>query len=251
MELNVTKSPLKDMTQEQFRDWLLPIVQHSLFVDRERLSALLMADAERESLTEAFRDFWEGYYYDIAFELDCYEECLLSILDSCETYLPLKHRVAIVESERKASPMGREVRRMGSYLSTDSVPRIKVSELPDQVIHEFLHKLVTFEFFAAHEQVVKLLDAISIDVAKLSLHETTDAEDVRLREAFYEFFVCHLELEQFLEDYAYDPDEELEMCPEVVEELEQSIADHESGKNKGRPLQEVAKEFGVTLKCTR
>ena len=67
---------------------------------------------------------------------------------------------------------------------------------------------------------------------------------------FTNFFVCHLELEQFLEDYAYDPDEGLEIRPEVAEELEQSITDHESGEIKGRPLQEVAKEFGVPLKCT-
>jgi hypothetical protein len=104
------------------------------------------------------------------------------------------------------------------------------------------------EFFDAHERVIKLLGITWTGTAKPSVHETTDAEDKHLREVFYEFFVCHLELEQFLEDYEYDPDEELEVCPEVAEELEQSIADHESGKVKGRPLQEVAKELGVTLK---
>ncbi|MCY4554548.1 MAG: hypothetical protein OXC79_12835 [Candidatus Poribacteria bacterium] len=38
--------------------------------------------------------------------------------------------------------------------------------------------------------------------------------------------MCHLEFEQFLEDYEYDPDEGLEIRPEVAEELEQSIADY-------------------------
>ena len=139
MELNMEKVLLKDMTDKQFREWLLPIVEHTLFVYRERILELLTIDADRDTLTEAFREFFEAYYYDVAFELDRYEKCLLSVLDSCDTY--------------------------------------------------------------------------------------------------YEFFVCHLELEQFLEDYEYDPDEGLETRPEVVEELEQSITHHETGEIKGRPLQ--------------
>ncbi len=250
MRPNIAKGPLKDMTPEQFRNWLLPIAKHALFVDREQLLALLMADTDRDTLTEAFRRFFEGYYYDVASELDYYEKHLLSILNSYDTYVSLKHRVAIIESERKATPMGREVRRMGAYLSTDSVPRIKVSELSDQVFREFLHTLVMSKFFEAHERVAKLLGITWTGTAKPLVHETTDAKDRHLREVFYEFFVCHLELEQFLENYEYDPDGELEVCSEVAEELEQSITDHESGKVKGRPLQEVAKEFGVTLKCT-
>ena len=239
MKLNMEKVPLKDMTYRQLRKWLLPIVEHTLFVYRERILELLTVDMDRDILTEAFREFFEAYYYDVAFELDRYEKCLLSVLDSCDTYASLKHRVVTVESKRKASPMGREVRRMGAYLSSDSVPRIKISALSNDVFREFLHTLVGSEFFAAHGQVVKLLSIGG-----------TDAEDIPLREAIYEFFVCHLELEQFLEDYAYDPDEGLEICPEVAEDLEQSITHHEAGEIKGRPLQEVAKEFGVPLKCT-
>ena len=239
MELNIEKMPLKDMTYTQFREWLLPIVEHTLFADRERILKLLAIDVDRDILTEAFREFFEAYYYDIAFALDRYEKCLLSVLDSCDTYVSLKHRVVAVKSRRKASPMGREVRRMGAYLPSDPVPRIKISALSNEVFREFLHTLVSSEFFAAHSQVVKLLSIGG-----------TDTEDVLLREAVYEFFVCHLELEQFLEDYAYDPDEGLEIRPEVAEELEQSIRDHEAGEIKGRPLQEVAKEFGVPLKCT-
>ena len=239
MKLNKGKLPLKDMTHKQLREWLLPIVEHTLFLDRERLLELLTVDADRDTLTEAFRDFFEAYYYDIAFELDHYEKSLLSVLDACDTYVFLKHRVVTVESKRKASPMGREVRRMGSYLPDDPVPRIKISALSKDGFREFLYTLVRSEFFAAHDQVVKLLSV-----------GWTDTEDMPLREAVYEFFVCHLELEQFLEDYAYDPDEGLEIRPEVAEELEQSITDHETGEIKDRPLQEVAKEFGVPLKCT-
>ena len=239
MELNMEKVSLKDMTHKQFREWLFPIVEHTLFVYRERILELLTIDADRDTLTEAFREFFEAYYYDVAFALDHYEKCLLSVLNSCDTYAALKHRVVTIESKRKASPMGREVRRMGSYLPDDPVPRIKISALSNDGFREFLHALVKSEFFAAHGQVVKLLSV-----------GWTDAEDMPLREAVYEFFVCHLELEQFLEDYEYDPDEGLEIRPEVAEVLEQSITDHEAGEIKGRPLQEVAKEFGVPLKCT-
>ena len=239
MKLNKGKLPLKDLTHEQFREWLLPIVEHTLFVCREKILGLLTIDTDRDTLTEAFREFFEAYYYDIAFELDRYEKCLLSVLDSCDTYASLKHRVVTVESKRKASPMGREVRRMGSYLRSDPVPRKKISALSNDGFREFLHTLVRSEFFVVHGQVVKLLSV-----------GRTDAEDMPLREAVYEFFVCHLELEQFLEDYAYDPDEGLEIRPEVAKALEQSITDHESVEIRGRPLQEVAKEFGVTLKCT-
>ena len=236
MKLNKGKLALKDMTHKQFREWLLPIVEHTLFVYCDRILELLTIDADRDTLTEAFREFFEAYYYEVVFELDRYEKCLLSVLDSCDTYVSLKHRVATVESKRKASPMGREVRRMGSYLPSDPVPQVKISAMSKDGFREFLHTLVKSEFFAAHDQVIKLLSV-----------GWTDTEDMSLREAVYEFFVCHLELEQFLEDYEYDPDEGLEIRPEVAEALEQSITYHESGEIKGRPLQEVAKEFGVPL----
>ena len=251
MERNMAKLLFKDMTDEQFLNRFLPIVEHSLFVDRDRLLALLATDADRDTLTEVFRKCFESYYYDVAFELDYYETCLLSILDSSDAYAALKHRVAIVQRNRRASPTGREVRRMGAFLPTDPVPQIKVSALSNYAFREFLHTLVKSDFFSAQAQMVKLLNRSECDAAETSLYAAaTDAEEVRLQEAIYEFFVCHLEFEQFLEDYEYDPDEGLEMQPEVVEELEQSIADHKSGKTKGIPLQKVAKAFGVNLKCT-
>ena len=63
--------------------------------------------------------------------------------------------------------------------------------------------------------------------------------------------MCYLELEQFLEDYYYDPDEGLELRPEVAERLERSVAEVEAGTAELIPLEEVAKELGVKLKCTR
>ena len=250
MEQNMAKLPSTDITDAQFLNGLLPIVEHSLFIDRERLLALLATDADRDTLTEVFRKCFEGYYYDVAFELDCYERLLLSILDSSDTYVALKHRVAIVQRKRRASPTGREVRRMGAFLPTDSVPEIKVSALSNHAFREFLHTLVKSEFFAAQARVVKLLNQRRCDAAETPLYEATDVEKTHLQKAIYEFFVCHLEFEQFLEDYEYDPDEGLEIQPEVAEELEQSITDHKSGKVKGTPLPEVAKTFGVNLKCT-
>ena len=139
---------------------------------------------------------------------------------------------------------------MGAFLPTDSVPQIKMSALSNHAFREFLHTLVKSEFFAAQARVVKLLNQRERDAAETALYEATAAEAARLQEAIYEFFVCHLEFEQFLEDYEYDPDEGLEIQPEVAEELEQSITDHKSGRVKGTPLLEVAKTFDVNLKCT-
>ena len=245
MTPNMNNSPLTDMTPEQFRNWLYSIAEHPLFADRERLLTLLTADADREALTEAFREFFEGYYYEMAFELDRHETCLLSIFNSCDTYAPLMHRVAVVARKRKASPMGREVRRMGSFLPSDPVPQVQVRALSNRAFRSFLHTLVNSEFFAARDRVVKLLNTVLVTDAKSSARETTDTEDMRLREAVYEFFVCHLELEQSLEDYAYDPDEGVGVRSEVTDELEQSSVLTEK---RGRfSLKEI--EIGKQINC--
>ena len=39
MERNMAKLPFKDVSDAQFLNGLLPIVEHSLFIDRERLFA--------------------------------------------------------------------------------------------------------------------------------------------------------------------------------------------------------------------
>ncbi len=102
-----------------------------------------------------------------------------------------------------------------------------------------METLVNSELFAVREQIVKLMK-----------EPTSRVNHLQLQSAFYEFFVCHLELEQFLEDYEYDPDDGLEICQEVTEELDRSISNYESGKVKGRLLEEVAKELRIELKCT-
>ena len=63
---------------------------------------------------------------------------------------------------------------------------------------------------------------------------------------FYEFFVCYLELELFLENYDYDPDEGLEVRPEFIEELKREEEYIRSG-GKMFTLEEVAKELGIKL----
>lgn len=239
MLFNKTKLSFTEMTPAQLREWLRSIVNEALFVDRDELVTLLAQNVDRETLTEGFRAVFEAYAYDLAFDLDSQEVCVLTALKAHEEFAHLKQRVAAVEAERKISQKGREARRIGMSVIGDPLPQIKVRELSDTEFREFLDTLVNWQLFAARERVVKLLkEPLSI------------VGHVRLQTAFYDFFVCHLELEQFLENYDYDPDEGLEIRPEVAEELDQSIADYESGKVKGRSLEEVAKDLGIELKCT-
>lgn len=225
---------IADMTHVQLNTWLMPIVDRPLFESRERLIALLAENADRDALEAEFREFFEGYC-GLAFSLEDHEESLLLTLNECETYTPLQHRVAVVESERKTSPLGREARRMGGgVVSGDPAPEIKVSTLSDDAFRVLMETLANWELFAAHAQVVKLQNATPSVV-----------ETEQLKSVFFEFFVCYLELEQFLEDYDYDPDEGLELRPEVAERLEQSVAEYESGAVKAVPMEEVAKKLGL------
>ena len=220
-----------DMTPMQFREWLRPIVNEALFADRDELVTLLAQNVDRETLTEGFRAVFEAYSYDLAFDLDVQEACVLTALEAHEEFAHLKRRVAAVEAERKISQKGREARRLGMSVIGDPLPEIKVTALLDAEFRGFLDTLVNWQLFAARERVVKLLkDPPSI------------VEHVRLQTAFYEFFVCHLELEQFLEIYEYDPDEGLELRPEVAEELERSVAEVKAG-GKTYSLEEVFAEF--------
>ena len=66
----------------------------------------------------------------------------------------------------------------------------------------------------------------------------------RLRAEFYEFFVCYLETELFLENYEYDPDKGLELRPEFIEALEREKEYIRSG-GKMYTLEEVTEELGI------
>ena len=222
---------LTDLTPAQFREWLRPIINEALFEDRDKLVTLLAQDVDRETLTEGFRAFFEAYSYDLAFDLDAQEACVLTVLEAREELAHLRQRVAAVEGERKISQKGREARRVGMSVIGDPLPEIKVRALLDTEFREFLDTLVNWQLFAARERVVKLLKEPPSIVGH-----------AQLQAAFYEFFVCHLELEQFLEDYDYDPDEGLELRPEVAAELDRSIAEVKAG-GKTYSLEEVFREL--------
>ena len=229
MTYSITK-----MTYAQFSTWLVPIVDCPLFESRERLVALLAGNADRDALETELQEFYEGYC-GLAFELEEPEESLLSILRASDVFAPLQKRVAAVEAVRKTSPDGRIARRMSDRpLITDPQPEIKVITLPDDEFRALMETLANSELFAAHAQVVKLQKV-----------EPSVEGTEQLKSAFLEFFVCYLELEQFLENYYYDPDEGLELRPEVAERLERSVAEHESGKVKAIPIEEVAKKLGL------
>lgn len=231
MPLNKIKLSLTDMTPGQFREWLCPVINEALFADRDELAALLAQNVDRETLTEGFRAVFEAYSYDLAFDLDGQEGAVLTALEARKELAHLRQRVAAVEGERKISRKGREARRVGMSVIGDPLPEIKVRALLDTEFREFLDTLVNWQLFVARERVVKLLKEPPSIVAH-----------VRLQTAFYEFFVCHLELEQFLENYDYDPDEGLEIRPEVAAELDRSIAKVKAGE-KTYSLEEVFREF--------
>ena len=235
MTYNITK-----MTHAQFSTWLVPIIDCSFFESRERLIVLLAENADRAALEAELQAFYEGYC-GLAFELEEPEESLLSILRASDIFASLQKRVTAVEAVRKTSPNGRIARRMSDRpLITDPQPEIKVTALPDDAFRGLMETLVNWELFAARERVAKLQKAAP-SVAGIE----------QLKSVFFEFFVCYLELEQFLEDYYYDPDEGLELRPEVAERLERSVAEVEAGTAELISLEEVAKELGVKLKCTR
>ncbi len=225
---------ITSMTHAAFSTWLTPIIDRPLFESRERLVALLAENADRDALEAEFCEFYEGYC-GLAFELEEPEKELLAILQASDTFGPLQARIGTVEAVRKTSPAGRIAKRISDLpLITDPDPEIEVRELPDEAFRRLMGTLANWELFAARERIVKLQKALP------SVHGTE-----QLKSAFFEFFVCYLELEQFLEDYHYDPDEGLELRPEVAERLERSVAEHESGKVKSIPIEEVAKKLGL------
>ena len=227
---------LKKMSSQQFHDWVVSIVNEDIFISRERLIALLAKNRPHEALEEEFREFFNGYYA-LALELEEHEESVLKILKATEALAHLKHRVSAVEMRRKSSPLGREARRMGLSLHSDPVPEIKVAALSVDDFQTFMRTLGNWQLFASRERLVKLMGTEkSIEIAE------------RLRAEFYEFFVCYLEMELFLENYDYDPDDGLELRPEFIEELEREEEYIRSG-GKMYTLEEVAEELGIDLKC--
>ena len=227
MTANIT-----DMTSQQFHNWLAPIVNGDIFTSRERLIALLAKDAPHDKLEGEFRAFFNGYYV-LVLDLEEYEDSVLKDISENYTFSHLKHRVSAVETQRKSSSLGREARRMGLSVHGDPVPQIKVTELSADEFQRLMHTLGNWQIFVSRERLVKLMETKeSMEIAK------------RLRAEFYEFFVCYLELELFLENYDYDPDEGLELRPEFIKELECEDEYIQSG-GKMLTLKEVVKRLGI------
>jgi hypothetical protein len=231
MTPNITKT-----TSQQVLDLLAPIVDIEIFVSREKLITLLAEDNLHEALEQEFREFFNGYY-TLALDLEEYEESILKIIRQSDAFAHLNHRVSAVESQRKSSPLGREARRMGMSIHSDPVPEIKVTALSPDEFRVLIRTLGNWQLFVSRERLVKLMQT----------EETLIDITERLRAEFYEFFVCYLELELFLENYDYDPDEGLEVRPEFIEELKREDEYIKSG-GKMWTLEEVAKELGIKLK---
>ncbi len=234
LEPTETESEVEDtiIHSVQFNDWLASIVNEDIFTSRERLIALVGKDAPYSELEEEFREFFEGYC-GLAFELEEYEESILRIVQRNEAFVHLKHRILAVEAQRKISPLGREARRMGLSVHGDPVPEVKVAALSPDGFRTLIRTLGNWRLFVSRNRLVKLMETEeSIEIA------------ARLRAEFYEFFVCYLELELFLEDYDYDPDEGLELRPEFIEALEREDEYIKAG-GKMFTLEEVAKRLGI------
>ena len=225
---------ITDITSQQLLDWLIPIIDVEIFRSREQLIALLASDNPHEELEEEFREFFNGYYV-LALDLEDYEEVILGVIRQNDAFAHLNHRVEAVEAQRKSSPLGREARRMGLSVHGDPVPEIKVAALSPDEFRRFVHTLANWRLFVSRERLGKLM-------------ETRDPVKIaeRLRAEFYEFFVCYLELELFLENYDYDPDEGLELRPEFIESLKREEEYIRSG-GKMFTLEEVAAELGISL----
>lgn len=220
---------IRKITSQQFHDWIVSIVNEDIFTSRERLTVLFAKNGPHEALEEECREFFNGYYA-LALELEEYEESVLKIIKGTDALTHLNHRVSAVETQRRSSRLGREARRLGLSLDTDPVPEIKVTALSVDEFRTLMQTLGNWQLFVSRERLVKLMETEeSIEIAE------------RLRTEFYKFFVCYLELELFLENYDYDPDDGLELRPEFIEELKREEEYIRSG-GKMYTLEEIVKE---------
>ena len=222
---------IMEMDPIEALDLLNILVNDQIFAARERLIVLLkepLSATNKQKLETEFREFYCGYE-SLASFLETYEA---DPLDGLAPHTPIakklkRHREYIL-TNRKTTLEERMRRRAGLYKEGDLVPEKKILELPPAEYRQLLRVLVGFELFSIRERFRALLEQ------KVSLME--------LDVAFREFFVAYELLELALEAYHYDPDEGLELRPEVLERLEQSVADIEAG-GKTYSLEEVFGEL--------
>ena len=221
---------ITEMSPIEFRELLHTLVNEELFKSRERLAGLLAKDSPREALDAEFFHF-HGDYVDLAYWLEDYEEDpLKGLTPDTPLAKKLKRQREYVLANRKTTLKERNFRRMGIYLNSDPMPEKKIIELPMEEYRTLLRDLVTQEIFPVRERLVALLS------------KNPSSEELDM--AFREFYVAYELLEVAFEDYHYDPDEGLKLRPEVIERIDQSIAEIEAGTAKTFTLEEVAKEFG-------
>lgn len=228
---------ITEMSPTEFRELLQTLVNEELFKSRERLATLLAKNSPQEALEAEFFHF-HGDYVDFAYWLEAYEEDPLEgLVPDTPLTKKLKRQREYVLANRKTTLKERNFRRMGLYLYSDPMPEKKIAELPPDEYRVLLRALVAQELFPVRNRLVALLKQ--------------NPSDQVLDMAFRELYVAYELLEAAFEDYHYDPDEGLELRPEFAQELDQRIADHEAGTAEMIPLEKVAKELGVKLKCTR
>lgn len=219
---------IPDMSLVEFRKFLNTLVNEEIFISREGLAALLVRDSSREELDAEFMEF-HGDYEDLGFWFETYTKDPLKGLDpqASLTKKLQRHRDYIF-ANRKTTLEERINRRMGVYLESDPKPEKKIIELPLDEYRQLLHNLVTQELFVVREWLAVLLE-------EGALFKELDA-------AFREFFIAYELLELALEDYHYDPDENLEVNPEFAEELDRVDASLKAG-DRTYSLEEVYREF--------
>lgn len=209
---------IMEMNPIEALELLSILVNDQIFAERERLIVLLNepSSAEnRQKLETEFREFYCGYE-SLAFFLEAYkEDPLEGLAPQTPIAKKLKRDREYILANRKTTLEERMRRRAGLYKEGDLVPEQKISELPTNEYQQLLWILVSLDLFPVRERLLANLEQ------KASL--------VELDIAFREFFVAYEILELALEDYHYDPDEGLEFRPEVLERLEQSVADIEAG----------------------
>lgn len=224
---------LADMSHDEIVELLQCVADDDIFEARKRLITLLNApeSAEKtEKLETEFREFFCGYE-SLAFWLEEYKEGPLDGLEpNTALAKKLKRQRDYILANRKTTLEERKQRRLNSlYLPSDPMPDKNISELPPKAFRELIRTLITEDLFTIRPRVATLLKQ----------HSSRQ----RLEEAFREFFVAYELLELALEAYHYDPDEGLELRPEISAEIDQSISDYESGSVKPAPIEKVAKKL--------
>lgn len=219
---------ITEMSPVEFRKLLDTLVKEEIFKSRERLAALLAKGSSREELDSEFMEF-HGDYENLGFWFETYTEDPLDRLDPHASLTKkLKRHRDYILANRKTTLEERINRRMGVYLESDPKPAKKIVELPLDEYRQLLRNLVTQELFVVRERLVVLL-----------------AEDASFKEldvAFREFFVAYELLELALEDYHYDPDEDLEISETFAQDLDKVDVSLKAG-DRTYSLEEVFKEF--------